>query len=167
MTDSVSTRNETAAETGLREQLKAARNAAEAQDESSVRALILRKIVCALADRDIATRSRGEGGVCSDGEARQFLREMKAKREAGASESEESGDLERAARIREEIAVISEYLPERLEGNALNEAVREVVEDLEAHRLKDIGRCVDALKEKYADRLDPSAATRAVRAVLG
>lgn len=167
MTDSVSTRNETATETGLREQLKTARNAAEAQDQSSVRSLILRKIVCALADRDINARSRGDGGVCPEGEARQLLREMMAKREATASESEETGDLARAARIRDEIAVIAEFLPERLEGSALSEAVREVVEDLDAHRLKDIGRCVDALKEKYADRLDPCAATRAVRAVLG
>jgi uncharacterized protein len=167
MTDAVSTRNETVSDSGLRAQLTTARNAAEAQDETSVRTLILRKIVCALADRDIATRSRGEGGVCAEAEAMQLLREMMAKREATASEIEETGDLERAARIREEIAVIAEFLPERLEGSALNEAVREVVEDLEAHRLKDIGRCVDALKEKYADRLDPGAATRAVRAVLG
>lgn len=167
MTDSVSTEEKGLVEAGLREQLSSARQAAAAQDDTSTRALILRKIVCALSDRDISARSRGEGGECPEAEAKALLREMVSKREAAAADSEEGGDLERAETLRKEIAVIREFLPERLEGPALNEAVREVVEDLEASRLKDIGRCVDALKEKYADRLDPCAATRAVRAALG
>lgn len=151
----------------LREQIKSSLANAEQAEESSQRANILRKISCALGDRDISAQSRGEGGHCMEAEALMLLTDMVAKREAAATTYEENGDLELADHQRAEIEVIREFLPEKLEGPALELAVNEVVDDLEAHRLKDMGRCLDALKERYADRLDPSAASRAVRAVLG
>lgn len=151
----------------LREQIKSARENAEAADESSCRAKILRKITCALGDRDIAAQSRGDGDHCPEAEAQKLLNEMLAKREAAISDLEEAGDFDLADHQRVEVEVIREFLPKKLEGTALEQAVSDVVEDLEAHRLKDMGRCLDALKERYADRLDPSAASRAVRAALG
>jgi len=41
-----------------------------------------------------------------------------------------------------------------------------VIEDLDAHSLKDLGRCMSELKSRYPDRLDPREAGKKVKAAL-
>ena len=91
---------------------------------------------------------------------------MADQRRQSAAEYDEAGRIADAEREREELAVIEAFLPKPLEGQDLQSAVTGVVEELDASRLADVGRCMSALKARYPGRIDPAKAGRVVRAAL-
>ena len=137
------------------------------RESNETRLHTLRLIECAIRDRDVCARGRGEGEGCPDADVQGVLQTMVAQREASAREHEEEGRLEDAIREREEIAIIQAFLPQPLSGRALDIAVRQVVEDLGATKLKDLGRCVTELKERYPGLVEAASAGKAVRSALG
>ncbi len=96
-----------------------------------------------------------------------LLKTMAAQREASAERYDDSGRVEDAERERAELAVIRRFLPQPLAGEDLEVAARRVVDDLEAKKLKDMGRCMATLKSRYPGRIDTGAAGKAVRRMLG
>lgn len=150
----------------LRERLEAALKDSEAHAPDSVRAATLRLINCAMRDRDMSARTHGRCSGCAETELREVLEMMASQREVSAAEYDESGRIEDAEREREELAVIREFLPRPLVGEALNEAVQTVVDDLNASKLTDLGRCMSALKERFPGRIEPGEAGRVVRDAL-
>ncbi len=126
----------------------------------------LRLIMCAIGDRDICARGRGVGEGCPDADVRGVLETMVAQRIASAREHEAEGRIEESMREQDEIDVIRQFLPVPLSGKALEIVVRQVAEDIGAAKLKDLGRCMTALKERYPDQIDPAIAGKTVRAVL-
>eukprot|EP00919_Chromeraceae_sp_WS-2016_P030206 GHVR01071723.1.p1 GENE.GHVR01071723.1~~GHVR01071723.1.p1 ORF type:complete len:174 (+),score=31.87 GHVR01071723.1:132-653(+) len=136
------------------------------KDASDVRMATLRLIECAVRDRDVCARGRGVGEGCPDADVRSVLETMVAQREISAREHEEAGRLEDAIREREEIEVIQKFLPVPLTGKKLEAAVKDIVEDLGASTLKDVGRCVSALKKKFPGMIDTGSAGKAVREAL-
>ena len=159
---------ESVAETApLKTRLKAALAAAELSDSDSMEAQTLRLIHCAVQDRDVTARGRGDCGGCPEAAVRDVLRMMVKQREETATEYDNAGRLEEAERERAEIDVIKKFLPEPLDGDALEAAVAAVVEDLEASKLKDVGRCMAELKARYPDQLINGSASKAVKKALG
>lgn len=148
------------------------RIASALKDESArdtpdeVRLATLRLIDCAVRDRDVCARGRGDGTGCPDGAVRDVLEIMIEQRLESASEHENALRFEEAQRERAEIEIIESFLPVPLEGPALAAAVQTLVDDLGASKLKDLGRCMSALKELYPDRIEPAAAGKAVRDAL-
>lgn len=148
-----------------------ARIAQALKDESidtqdDVRLATLRLIDCAVRDRDVSTRGRGDGDKCPEADIRDVLEIMIAQRVESADEHDEEGRIEDAMRERDEIEVISQFLPQPLLGVELVEAVRGVVDDLGATKLKDLGRCMSALKARYPGLIKSGPAGRAVRDAL-
>jgi uncharacterized protein len=131
-----------------------------------VRLATLRLIDCAVRDRDVCARGRGDGTGCPDAAVRDVLEIMIEQRLEAANEHEAALRFEEAQRERSEIEIIESFLPVPLEGPALKAAVATIVEDLGASKLKDLGRCMSALKELYPDRIEPAAAGKAVREAL-
>ena len=87
-------------------------------------------------------------------------------REESAREHDDEGRIEDAIREREEIDIIRSFLPRQLSGKALDIAVKQVVDDLGASKLTDLGRCVTALKERYPGLIEAAEAGKAVRTML-
>lgn len=152
---------------GLKARIAAALKEESGRTPDETRLHTLRLIECAIRDRDVCARGRGEGEGCPDTDVQRVLQTMVAQREASAREHEEEGRLEDAIREREEIAIIQAFLPKALSGRALDIAVKQVVEDLGATRLKDLGRCVTELKERYPGLIEAASAGKAVRSALG
>ena len=151
----------------LRTRLETALREAESEAPDGVRASTLRLVACAVRDRDVSARRRGECEGCPDAGVREVLMTMAEQRRISAREFDESGRIADAEREREELAVIEEFLPQLLKGEALEVAVQDVVEDLEATTLKDLGRCMSTLKARYPGRIDSQKAGKAVREALG
>jgi len=63
--------------------------------------------------------------------------------------------------------VIDEFLPKALAGEDLETAVNAIVAELEATKLKDVGRCMTVLRERFPGRIECGPAGKAVRAALG
>ena len=150
----------------LRDRLKQALETAETTSDAE-RLGALRLAMCALRDRDAAARAEDRCSGCEETEISDMLRTLVAQREESAEEHESDGRYEDARREREEARVLKGFLPSPLSEDALEAAARSVAEDLHATGLKDIGKCVSALKQRYPGQVTPSAAKAAMRDILG
>ena len=65
-----------------------------------------------------------------------------------------------------EITIIQAFLPQQMSGEEAEKAVRELVAEIGATNLKDMGKVMAALREKYAGRMDFAQASATVKAVL-
>lgn len=142
----------------IRDLLAAATAACAASPKPhSTRLATLRLINAAVRDRDIAIRAEhcvGDGAHASDAAIMQLLEKMISQREQSASGYEEAGRLDLADRERAEIDVIREFLPKPLSQEEAEAAVAEVLTETGAGDLRDLGRVMSKLKEKYAGRMD-------------
>ena len=132
-----------------------------------LRLATLRLMAAAIKTRDIDARSHDRCSGLSDAEVTEVLTKMVKQRQDSARTYEEAGRIELAEQERQEQAVIEEYLPRQLSAAEIDAAVDGVVADLGADGLKDMGRCMGALKERYAGQMDFSKANKAVKAKLG
>lgn len=141
----------------------ALKNALKAQDKRRVSTL--RLIQAAVQDRDIANRGAGKDPV-RDEELLQILTKMVKQRQESAKAFEEGHRLELAQQERDEIAIIAEFLPKQLGDDQVKQACRAVIDEVGAGGLKDMGRCMAALKEKFAGQMDFSKASGIVKDML-
>ena len=148
----------------LREKLTAAvKEAMLARDAERTSAL--RMIQAKLKDADIAARPKGVTQI-SDEEVQALLRSMIKSRRESAALYRQGGREELAAKEEAEIAIISEFLPQTLEGDALTAAIAEAIAATGATTAKDMGKVVGALKAKHGAALDMGATSAAVKAAL-
>ncbi|MCB8838623.1 GatB/YqeY domain-containing protein [Aurantimonas sp. VKM B-3413] len=148
----------------MREQIADALNAA-VKNQDKHRISTLRLINAAIKDRDVANRAAGRDPVGED-EVQQILIKMIKQRIESAHEYEESGRLELAEQEREEIGVIREFLPAQLDTGEVERACRQAVEDTESKSLRDVGRCMNKLKERYSGQMDFGKASTVVKGLL-
>lgn len=125
----------------------------------------LRLIQAAIADRDIANRGAGKDPV-SDEEILAILSKMVKQREESAHAFEEGSRLELAAQEREEIEIIRAFMPRQLPEEEVRRACAQVVDEVGADGLRDMGRCMNVLKEKYPGKMDFSKASGIVKGLL-
>lgn len=150
----------------MREELSEALKAAlKAKDKR--RLSTLRLILAAIKDRDIAARSEDRNEGVSDDEILAILQKMVKQRKESSTTYEEAGRLELAEQEREEIAIIEEYLPQQMSDEEVRTATEAVVRDIDAVGLKDMGRTMAALKERYAGVMDFKVASATVKELLG
>lgn len=148
----------------MRERLaQALKDAQKAQDKR--RTSTLRLINAAIQDRDIANRGASKDPV-SDEEILQILTKMVKQREESAKAFEEGSRLELAAQEREEIAIIRQFLPQQLGEDDIRKLVAQTIGEVGAESLRDMGRCMAVLKEKYPGRMDFSKASGIVKELL-
>ena len=119
-----------------------------------------------MRDRDIAKRATDCTTGCDESEILAILAKMVKQREESSQIYDDAARPELAERERDEIAVIREFLPPQLEGAELVAAVRAVLDELGATGLKDMGRSMDALKTRYAGRINVQAAAAEVKKLL-
>ena len=149
----------------LRQQLNDALKAAmKAQDKRRVSTL--RLILAALKDRDIAARSGDNGDGISETDILGMLQTMIRQRQDSTEQFKQGGRKDLADKEQEEIAVIQDFLPDQLGEGEVGEACREVVAELEAGGLKDMGRVMGELKSRYTGRMDFAKASAAVKELL-
>ena len=151
----------------LRNRINTALDTAESDDANGVVAQTLRLVKCAMDDRDVIARSRGECGGCDDEVIAELLETMVSLREQSIKQYDDAGRIVDAEREREELDVIANFLPKPLAGEDLNVAAETVVRELHAQKLKDVGRCMSALRQKYPGRIECGPASKAVRAAIG
>jgi uncharacterized protein len=148
----------------MRERIqKATKEAAESQDKR--RACTLRLISAAIKDRDQASREKGCDNIC-DEEVVDLLAKMVRQRQVSAREFEEAGRVDEAEEEREEIAIIREFLPPQLDETAMRSVCRQVVDDIGAAGLRDVGRAMTELKQRYPGQMDFGRASCVVKSML-
>jgi hypothetical protein len=79
---------------------------------------------------------------------------------------EKGGRLELAQQEQEEIAIIEGFLPKQLGAAEAEKAVNDLIAELGATSIKDMGRTMAALRERYAGRMDFTKASALVKQAL-
>ena len=142
--------------------LKEAMKAREAERTST-----LRLISAAIRDRDIAARGDGTAAEgIPDSDILALLGKMVRQRQESAKIYEEGGRLELAAKELSEITIIEDYLPRQLTAAETEEAIAGVIAGTGATGIRDMGKVMAALKEKYTGSMDFSIVGAAVKARL-
>ena len=105
-------------------------------------------------------------GEVDDGRAVTILRRIKKQRLDAAAQYAAVGAEDRAAGERAEAAVADEFLPQQADEATTRAWVAEVIEELGASSMKDMGRVMGALSRRRGDQLDKALASRLVRETL-
>lgn len=138
------------------------KTAMKARDDK-LRVATLRLITAAVKDRDIAARAEDRCSGVEDAEVLAILTKMVKQREESAKTYEDAGRIELAEQERQEIEYIRAYLPKQLSPAEIEAAVDGVIADIGAEGLKDMGKCMGALKKRYQGEMDFSAANIKVK----
>jgi uncharacterized protein YqeY len=126
----------------------------------------IRLILAAVKDRDITLRGSGGGDVISDDDILGLLQTMVRQRHESIELFEKGQRKDLADRERAEIDVVLRFMPEQMDDEAIASATKQVVEDLEATGLKDMGRVMGKLKSKYTGQMDFSKASSVAKELL-
>jgi len=143
---------------------EALKDAMRAKDEVAV--ATVRLILAALKDRDIAARGTGNTEGIPDDDVLNMLQTMVKQRRESISLYEQGGRLDLAEQEAAEIAVIQRFLPRQMDEGEIQVAVDGVIKELNASTLKDMGRTMAALRDRYAGQMDFGKASGIVKAQL-
>jgi len=147
----------------LNEALKAALKSREPRAVAT-----LRLILAALKDRDIAARGKGGGAEgIEDSEILQMLQTMIKQRRESIQLYEQGGRLDLAEQEAEEIAIIERFLPKQMSEEEISAAVTSVIGEIGGESIKDMGRIMAELRERYAGQMDFAKASALVKQHLG
>jgi uncharacterized protein YqeY len=124
----------------------------------------IRMINAALKDKEI--EARGQGKSVSDDDILSLLQKLVKSRQESMEIYDKAGRTDLATQEREEIAIITSFLPDALTDAEMEEAITKVVADTGAGTIKDMGKVLGALKSQYAGRMDFSRASAIVKAKL-
>ena len=137
------------------------------KEKAAIAVSTLRLIQAAIKDRDIAARSKGNTEGISDDEVLSLLQSMIKQRRDSIEAYEKGGRMELAQQEAEEISIIEGFLPAQMSDEEIAAAVDTVIAEVEAATLKDMGKVMGALKERFAGQMDFGKASGAVKAKLG
>ena len=126
----------------------------------------LRLILAAIKDGDIASRSAKNKEGIKDPEIIKLLKKMKKQRQESAELYEKGGRNELLQVEKKEIEIIDSFLPKQLSEEETKKICKEVIESLGASSIKDMGKIMGTLKQKYADVIDFSKVNMIVKGLL-
>ncbi len=151
----------------LRAKIDEALKSAMKSREEKVRVSTLRLINAAIKDRDIAARSCDRCDGVTDDEILAILTKMVKQREDSAAAYDKGCRPDLAEQERAEIAVIKEFMPKQMTDEEISGAVKGVIAELEASGLKDMGKCMAALKARHSGAMDFGRAGALMKQALG
>tara|TARA_Y100000590_G_scaffold312231_1_gene352855 strand:- start:12314 stop:12775 length:462 start_codon:yes stop_codon:yes gene_type:complete len=126
----------------------------------------LRLVLAAIKERDIANRTSGKKEDVKDLEIIKVLRKMKKQREESASLYKKGQRLELLAVEESEIKTIDSFLPKQLNEEETKKICEEAIKSSGASSVKDMGKIMGILKQKYSDSIDFSKANLIVKGLL-
>jgi uncharacterized protein YqeY len=145
----------------LNDALKDAMKAKEVRATST-----LRLIIAALKDRDIAERTKGNGDGLGDEAILEMLQKMVRQRHDSIELYQRGQREDLAKREAEEVEIIERFLPKQMDEADMRAAIEAAIGELGAASVKDMGRVMASLKERYPGRMDFGKASGIVKEKL-
>ena len=137
----------------LRQRLNdALKEAMKARDQRSVSTL--RLVLAQLKDRDIAARPAGNASGIGEGEIEEMLLKMVKQRQESIALYKQGNRPDLVQQEEEEIAVIERFMPKQLDAAEAAAAVEAAIAETGAQSVKEMGKVMAKLKERFAGRMD-------------
>lgn len=126
----------------------------------------LRLILAAVKDKDINARSKSNSDGINETEIISLLQNMIKQRNASI-EMYIQGKRDDLVKIEEnEIKIISNFLPEQLSENEINDIITKSIRSSGAKSIKDMGKVINLIKDEYNGKMDFGAVSKIIKAKL-
>jgi len=126
----------------------------------------LRLILAAIKERDIANRTKDKKEEAKDSDIIKVLRRMKKQRQDSVQLYKKGERLELLAVEESEIKIIDTFLPKQLSEEETKRICEDAIKSLGASNIKDMGKIMGSLKQKYPDSIDFSKVNVIVKGLL-
>lgn len=148
----------------LREDIQnALKSAMKEQDMPKVNAV--RMIVAGIKEKDVDARGKGKKQA-EDADLLSMMQTMIKQRRESIEMFIKGGRNELAQKEENEIKIIEGFLPKQLSTSEVQEAVKAAIAQTGAQSVKDMGKVMSALREKYAGQMDFAAASGLIKSLL-
>ena len=141
----------------------AVKDAMRAKDERKLSTL--RMVNSTLKNSDIEARGQGKPPL-SDEDILGALQKMIKQRQESVELYVKGNREELANQEREEIAIITAYLPKQMSDDEVKAAIAAAITETGAAGMKDMGKVIGVLRAKYAGQMDFGKASGLVKAAL-
>ena len=125
----------------------------------------LRLVNSALKNADIEARGQGKPPL-TDEELLSLLQKMIKQSQESVELYQKGNRADLVAQEQGEIDIISGYLPAQMSEAEIGTVIAALVKETGATAMKDMGRVMAAIKERYAGKLDVGKASAAVKKLL-
>ena len=126
----------------------------------------LRLVLAAIKEGDIANRTSEKKEIVKDMEIIKILRRMKKQRQESADLYKKGERQELLEAEESEIKIIDTFLPKQLNEEETEKICKEEIKSLGASSIKDMGKIMGSLKQKYSDTIDFSKVNTIVKGLL-
>jgi uncharacterized protein YqeY len=126
-----------------------------------LKASTLRLIVSA-----IKLEEKNKSETLTDDEALEILVKMIKQRKDSISQFETANRMELAQKEKDEIEIIQNYLPKQLSEDELSVLITEIIKEINAESIKDMGKVMGLLKPKITGKADAGIASGLVKKLL-
>ena len=141
----------------------AMKDAMKARDERRVGTL--RMMNAAIKNADIEARGQGKEPL-NEADLMSLFQKMIKQRQESAELYDKGARPELAAQERGEIEIITAYLPQQMSDVEAGSAISAVLKEINAETMKDMGRAMAALKERFAGKMDFGKASGKIKELL-
>lgn len=148
----------------MREQIDGALKQATL-DQDRRRMNTLRLIKTTIKDRDTADKKAGGEGVTED-DVVAILVKMIQQRIESAKAFDAKNREDMVQEELQEIEIIKSLLPRQLDEQEMRQVCVQAIRDTDAHGLRDLGKCMQTLKQRYPGQVDLSKAIQIVKQQL-
>src|ERR1041384_3760686 len=125
----------------------------------------LRLVNSALKNADIDARGQGKPAPTEE-DLLGLLQKMIKQRQESVELYQKGGRADLVAQEQGEIDIISGYLPAQMSEAEIGTVIAALVKETGASAMKEIGKVMAAIKERYAGKLDVGKASAAVKKML-
>ena len=146
---------------GLRDRITEAMKTA-LKAKQTKRLSTVRLMLAAIQAQGIAVKNEN----LTDDEILSVLAKMIKQREDSAATYHQGGRPELAEAERDEITVIREFMPKQMSPDEAKAATQGIIAEFGASSMKDMGKVMAALKERYAGQMDFGKASATVKELL-
>ncbi|MFT7824467.1 MAG: GatB/YqeY domain-containing protein [Sulfurimonas sp.] len=103
----------------------------------------------------------------ADTDVEAILAKYLKQREDAKTQFAEAGRDDLVAKEKEEIAIIQSYLPEPLSDEELESTLKEIIAEIGAESMKEMGKVMGAAKSRIGSRADGGRINQTVKKLLG
>ena len=123
-------------------------------------------IIAAIKDRDIVVRTEGNQNGISEADIISLLKKMQKQREESIQLYTKGNRMDLVQSEEDEIKIIKQFLPKQMNDDEIKNLVKEAIKLNDAKSIRDMGKVMGYLKEKYSTNMDFSKASKFLKETL-
>ncbi|GIR16245.1 MAG: aspartyl-tRNA amidotransferase subunit B [Alphaproteobacteria bacterium] len=149
----------------IKKDLKIAMKAKETLKISTLR-MITSSIKNIEINNRTSSKDESSNESLSDSEIIQLLSKMIKQRKESAEIYRESDRSDLEKKENDEIEIIEQYMPSQINDDEIDKLINEIIDETGSSSIKDMGRVMTILKEKYSGQMDFGKASLIVKEKL-